>query len=115
MEYLRFCLVLSCCMKLVSSIFSSNTPQAPASIPKEKLLVLTVATEETDGFHRFMQTANYFNYTVTVLGMGETWKGGDVGRSIGGGQKVRLLKEAMENLADQEDLVILFVDSLIYL
>lgn len=45
-----------------------------------------------------------------VLGMGETWKGGDVGRSIGGGQKVRLLKEAMENLADQEDLVILFVD-----
>ncbi|MEQ2218949.1 Procollagen-lysine,2-oxoglutarate 5-dioxygenase 2, partial [Xenoophorus captivus] len=46
-----------------------------------------------------------------VLGMGETWKGGDVGRSIGGGQKVRLLKEAMENLADQEDLVVLFVDS----
>lgn len=42
--------------------------------------------------------------------MGEMWKGGDVGRSIGGGQKVRLLKEAMENLAAQEDLVILFVD-----
>lgn len=32
----------------------------------EKLLVFTVATEETDGFHRFMQTANYFNYTVKV-------------------------------------------------
>lgn len=32
----------------------------------EKLLILTVATEETDGFHRFMQTANYFNYTVKV-------------------------------------------------
>lgn len=45
-----------------------------------------------------------------VLGMGEEWKGGDVGRSIGGGQKVRLLKEAMESLADQEDLVVLFVD-----
>lgn len=42
--------------------------------------------------------------------MGEEWKGGDVGHSIGGGQKVRLLKEAMEALADQEDLVILFVD-----
>uniref|UniRef100_A0A8C4EKI6 procollagen-lysine 5-dioxygenase n=1 Tax=Dicentrarchus labrax TaxID=13489 RepID=A0A8C4EKI6_DICLA len=75
----------------------------------EKLLVLTVATEETDGFHRFMQSARYFNYTV--LGMGEAWKGGDVGRSIGGGQKVRLLKEAMEALADQEDLVVLSVDS----
>lgn len=42
--------------------------------------------------------------------MGEAWKGGDVGRSIGGGQKVRLLKNAMEALADQEDLVVLSVD-----
>lgn len=32
----------------------------------EKLLVLTVATEETDGFQRFMKSANYFNYTVKV-------------------------------------------------
>uniref|UniRef100_A0AAY4E9Z2 procollagen-lysine 5-dioxygenase n=1 Tax=Denticeps clupeoides TaxID=299321 RepID=A0AAY4E9Z2_9TELE len=75
----------------------------------DTLLVLTVATKETDGFLRFMQSANYFNYTV--LGMGEEWKGGDVGRSIGGGQKVRLLKEAMEGLADQEGMVILFLDS----
>lgn len=45
-----------------------------------------------------------------VLGMGEAWKGGDVGHSIGGGQKVRLLKNAMEALADQEDLVVLSVD-----
>uniref|UniRef100_A0A6Q2WSI8 procollagen-lysine 5-dioxygenase n=1 Tax=Esox lucius TaxID=8010 RepID=A0A6Q2WSI8_ESOLU len=77
----------------------------------EKLLVLTVATQETDGFLRFMQSANYFNYTIKVLGMGEEWRGGDVGRSIGGGQKVRLLKQAMEGLADQEDLVVLSVDS----
>uniref|UniRef100_A0A3Q2E9W5 procollagen-lysine 5-dioxygenase n=1 Tax=Cyprinodon variegatus TaxID=28743 RepID=A0A3Q2E9W5_CYPVA len=111
MEYLRFCIVLSCCVKFGSSVLSDNAPQAPPPISKEKLLVLTVATEETDGFIRFMQTANYFNYTVKVLGMGETWKGGEVGRSIGGGQKVRLLKEAMESLGDQEDLVVLFVDS----
>lgn len=32
----------------------------------EKLLVLTVATEETDGFQRFMQSAQYFNYSVKV-------------------------------------------------
>uniref|UniRef100_A0A3Q2E9R5 procollagen-lysine 5-dioxygenase n=1 Tax=Cyprinodon variegatus TaxID=28743 RepID=A0A3Q2E9R5_CYPVA len=97
-------------------IISKNTQTAeiadqPCDVNVQKLLVLTVATEETDGFIRFMQTANYFNYTVKVLGMGETWKGGEVGRSIGGGQKVRLLKEAMESLGDQEDLVVLFVDS----
>ncbi|XP_076014301.1 procollagen-lysine,2-oxoglutarate 5-dioxygenase 2 isoform X3 [Genypterus blacodes] len=58
-----------------------------------------------------MQSADYYNYTVKVLGMGEAWRGGDVGHSIGGGQKVRLLKEAMASLADQEDLVVLSVDS----
>uniref|UniRef100_A0A674DP20 procollagen-lysine 5-dioxygenase n=1 Tax=Salmo trutta TaxID=8032 RepID=A0A674DP20_SALTR len=88
---------------LVQCLFSFFFP--------EKLLVLTVATQETDGYLRFMQSANYFNYTIKVLGMGEEWRGGDVGRSIGGGQKVRLLKEAMEALTDQEDLVVLSVDS----
>lgn len=42
--------------------------------------------------------------------MGEAWKGGDVGRSIGGGQKVRLLKEAMDTLGEQQDLIVLSVD-----
>uniref|UniRef100_A0A8C5A3U5 procollagen-lysine 5-dioxygenase n=1 Tax=Gadus morhua TaxID=8049 RepID=A0A8C5A3U5_GADMO len=62
----------------------------------------------TDGFQRFMQSANYFNYTV--LGLGSDWRGGDVGTSIGGGQKVRLLKEALEVL-DLKDMVVLVVDS----
>ncbi|XP_077480891.1 procollagen-lysine,2-oxoglutarate 5-dioxygenase 2 isoform X2 [Stigmatopora argus] len=111
MEYLKFYVVFSCWMTCANTLGSTDTPQGAASIPNEKLLVLTVATEETDGFHRFMKSANYFNYTVKVLGMGDQWKGGDVGRSIGGGQKVRLLKETMEGLADQVDQVILFVDS----
>uniref|UniRef100_A0A8C2ZTY6 procollagen-lysine 5-dioxygenase n=1 Tax=Cyclopterus lumpus TaxID=8103 RepID=A0A8C2ZTY6_CYCLU len=49
----------------------------------ENLLVITAATEETDGFNRFMRTAREFSYTV---------KGGDVARTVGGGQKVRWLK-----------------------
>ncbi|KAM9775394.1 procollagen-lysine,2-oxoglutarate 5-dioxygenase 2 isoform 2-T2 [Syngnathus typhle] len=111
MECLKFCIVFSYWMWCAKAVMPTDTPQGLAPIPNENLLVLTVATEETDGFVRFMQSANYFNYTVKVLGMGEQWKGGDVGRSIGGGQKVRLLKEAMEGLADQDDLVVLFVDS----
>ncbi|KAG9494248.1 hypothetical protein GDO78_001873 [Eleutherodactylus coqui] len=46
-----------------------------------------------------------------VLGKGLDWKGGDVGNSIGGGQKVRLLKEALESLTNQEDVIVLFTDS----
>ncbi|XP_041923645.1 procollagen-lysine,2-oxoglutarate 5-dioxygenase 2 isoform X1 [Alosa sapidissima] len=109
MEYPRRLLLIWLFVHSFYNVHGLNTNQA--SIPKDKLLVLTVATQETDGFRRFMQSANYFNYTVKVLGMGEDWRGGDVGRSIGGGQKVRLLKEAMESLADQEDLVVLTVDS----
>lgn len=36
------------------------------SVFADKLLVITVATKESDGFHRFMQSAKYFNYTVKV-------------------------------------------------
>nr|XP_036864180.1 procollagen-lysine,2-oxoglutarate 5-dioxygenase 2 [Manis javanica] len=84
--------------------------EKPSSNPTDKLLVITVATKESDGFHRFMQSAKYFNYTVKVLGRGEEWKGGDRFNSIGGGQKVRLMKEVMEHYANQEDLVVLFTE-----
>uniref|UniRef100_A0A8C1RPK1 Procollagen-lysine,2-oxoglutarate 5-dioxygenase 1 n=1 Tax=Cyprinus carpio TaxID=7962 RepID=A0A8C1RPK1_CYPCA len=74
------------------------------------LLVLTVATQETDGFRRFLRSAKHFNYTIRVLGKGETWKGGDYMSPPGGGQKVRLLKSALEDI-QEENKVILFVDS----
>ncbi|CAL8312658.1 unnamed protein product [Merluccius merluccius] len=103
MDYPSLSLFLVCLLGAMCA--GSHTP-----IPRDKLLVVTVATEETDGFHRFMQSANYFNYTVKVLGLGSEWRGGDVGTSIGGGQKVRLLKEMLEVL-DLQDLVVLVVDS----
>lgn len=84
--------------------------ETPSRIPADKLLVITVATKENDGFHRFMNSAKYFNYTVKVLGQGQEWRGGDGMNSIGGGQKVRLMKEAMESYAGQDDLVILFTE-----
>ncbi|XP_038577514.1 procollagen-lysine,2-oxoglutarate 5-dioxygenase 1-like isoform X1 [Micropterus salmoides] len=79
-------------------------------IPEGKLLVMTVATKETDGFRRFMGSAKHFNYTVKVLGRGQKWKGGDYMSAPGGGQKVRLLKAALEEFKD-EDQIILFIDS----
>ncbi|RVE60945.1 hypothetical protein OJAV_G00185930 [Oryzias javanicus] len=77
----------------------------------ENLLVVTAATEETDGFRRFMRTAREFNYTVKVLGLGEDWRGGDVARTVGGGQKVRWLKKELLKHSEEEELVIVFVDS----
>ncbi|XP_042328961.1 multifunctional procollagen lysine hydroxylase and glycosyltransferase LH3 isoform X3 [Sceloporus undulatus] len=83
----------------------------PGSVDPGKLLVLTAATEETEGYQRFLRTAKYFNYTVKTLGLGEDWKGGDVARTVGGGQKVRWLKAEMKKYANEEDLIVMFVDS----
>uniref|UniRef100_A0A8C6UY61 Procollagen-lysine,2-oxoglutarate 5-dioxygenase 1 n=1 Tax=Neogobius melanostomus TaxID=47308 RepID=A0A8C6UY61_9GOBI len=74
-----------------------------------KLLVVTVATKETDGFRRFMRSAKHFNYSVKVLGRGEKWSGGDMS-APGGGQKVRLLKQFLGEMSGDER-VILFTDS----
>ncbi|XP_046896504.1 procollagen-lysine,2-oxoglutarate 5-dioxygenase 1 isoform X3 [Hypomesus transpacificus] len=79
-------------------------------ISEGKLLVVTVATQETDGFRRFMRSALHFNYTVKVIGRDEKWNGGDYMSAPGGGQKVRLLKTALQEMTE-EDKIILFIDS----
>ncbi|TNM86295.1 hypothetical protein fugu_006525 [Takifugu bimaculatus] len=79
-------------------------------IPEEKLLVVTVATKDTDGFRRFLRSAKHFNYTVKVVGRDEKWIGGNYMGAPGGGQKVRLLKSALEEMKNQ-DKIILFTDS----
>uniref|UniRef100_A0A452U6J6 Procollagen-lysine,2-oxoglutarate 5-dioxygenase 3 n=1 Tax=Ursus maritimus TaxID=29073 RepID=A0A452U6J6_URSMA len=74
-------------------------------------LSFSKASTETEGYRRFLRSAEFFNYTVRTLGLGEEWRGGDVARTVGGGQKVRWLKKEMEKYADREDMVIMFVDS----
>jgi hypothetical protein len=49
---------------------------------------------------------------LQALGLGEDWNV-EKGMSAGGGQKVRLLKKALEKHADKKDLVILFIDRLV--
>uniref|UniRef100_A0A1A8NET4 Procollagen-lysine,2-oxoglutarate 5-dioxygenase 1 n=2 Tax=Nothobranchius TaxID=28779 RepID=A0A1A8NET4_9TELE len=101
------------CLLLFLVCFSAFLPLTTCEdqrIPTEKLLVVTVATKETGGFSRFLRSAKYFNYTVKVLGRGETWTGGDHMSAPGGGQKVRLLKAALEKMTS-EDQIVLFVDS----
>lgn len=47
---------------------------------------------------------------VKVLGYGENWLGGDVAHFPGGGQKVNLLKEALEPFAEDNENLVLFLD-----
>ncbi|KAK6177441.1 hypothetical protein SNE40_015540 [Patella caerulea] len=75
------------------------------------LLALTVATEETDGFKRFMRSAKKYDLNVKVLGLGKQWRGGDVANYAGGGQKVNILRDGLEEFKDLDDLIVMFVDS----
>ncbi|CAD5216890.1 unnamed protein product [Bursaphelenchus xylophilus] len=79
--------------------------------PKDlKIHLVTVATEETDGLKRLKSSAKHYEYELNVLGMGEKWNGGDM-QSAGGGQKIRLLREGVKHLANDESTIILFVDA----
>ncbi|XP_023245180.1 procollagen-lysine,2-oxoglutarate 5-dioxygenase 1-like [Copidosoma floridanum] len=76
-------------------------------------LVFTVATNETEGFRRFARSTEVhgFRDQLRVLGLGQAWRGGDVKRYAGGGQKVNLFREALEEYKDDADKVVLFTDS----
>lgn len=73
--------------------------------------MLTVATEETDGFKRFIRSAKVYDIDVQVLGQGEKWEGGDMNFE-GGGQKVNLLKAKVDELmkTKENDHIVLFTD-----
>lgn len=52
-----------------------------------------------------------FSLKTQVLGLHQEWKGGDIARLPGGGQKIRLLKKYLKSVSTQSDLVVLFTDS----
>lgn len=78
---------------------------------QRQLLIVTVATNETDGYLRFMRSTKVYGLEVKVIGMGVTWEGGDVANDAGGGQKVNLLKKELEKYKDETNKVIMFTDS----
>lgn len=75
------------------------------------VLVYTVATEQTNGFDRYLDSASEFNIQPKVLGYGLEWKGGQVKSHPGGGWKLKLLKKALEPLAEESNKLVLFTDA----
>lgn len=74
--------------------------------------MFTVATNETEGYRRFARSAEIFGLeeSLRVLGKGEPWRGGDIKRWAGGGQKVNLLKQAVDKLDADDNKIVLFTD-----
>ena len=80
---------------------------------KRTLVPLTVATEDTDGLKRYIQSAKYFNMNPEVIGLGEKWVGGNLRYDPGGAQKVNILKKALKpyESEEHENTILLFTDA----
>ncbi|XP_065890030.1 multifunctional procollagen lysine hydroxylase and glycosyltransferase LH3-like isoform X2 [Dysidea avara] len=78
---------------------------------KLDLLLITIATDPTDGYVRFVRSAEKYGYNVRTVGMGLEWKGGDMAHNPGGGHKINLLKPVVAEYKDKKNLLIMFTDS----
>lgn len=74
------------------------------------LITYTIASEETDGFLRYIRSAHLYGYHVKTLGMNIKWEGGPMD-SAGGGYKANLLRKALRPFKGNTDTIILFTDS----
>lgn len=75
----------------------------------EDITVITVATDYNDSCKRYKESCIRYGVNPVILGLGEKWKGGDMAKGPGGGQKVNYLKKYLENV--KENKLIIFTDS----
>ena len=88
-------------------LFSSDTFHSESAVLSHAgVHLVTVATERTDTYCRYVKSCETYGISPTVLGMGHAWKGGDIANGPGGGQKVNLLREHIFTLQNKEELLI---------
>ena len=80
---------------------------------KDSYIILTVATDYNDAVKRFEESCKIYGHQYKILGLGETWNGGEMSISTGGGQKINLLKKELLAWSKEElqETIVLFSDS----
>ncbi|CAL1536445.1 unnamed protein product [Lymnaea stagnalis] len=96
------------CISLAAAIMCCVANDTSAE--KTDLLIITVATEENDGFRLFLRSTKVYGLNVKVFGLGSVWEGGSMD-SIGGGHKINILKENLKPFKNNANLLLMFVDS----
>lgn len=85
MEYLKFCFAFSCLMKITNAVYSTDTPQAPAPIPKGKtlfcLLLLNVCGSPRT-YTAYCHSARLIEYILTSFTAVNHAKCGNIKSSI---------------------------------
>lgn len=76
---------------------------------RNDIVLVTVATEYNDAVKRYVETANKYGFDPIILGLKETWSGGNMIEGVGGGQKVNMLRNYLKTLKKRK--LIVFTDS----
>jgi GR25 family glycosyltransferase involved in LPS biosynthesis len=83
---------------------TENTEEV--EIYTDDLLVLATGTDMTDGLERFIKSCKVYGLKHEIMGLGRKWKGGNMAKGPGGGQKINLLKETIEKIDDEKILLV---------
>jgi len=79
---------------------------------KDDYLVLSAGTNNNDALDRFEKSCKTYGHPYKILGLNSIWKGGDMAKGPGGGQKINLLKNELLSWSNEElNKIIMFTDS----
>ena len=91
-----------------SSVASETEKSLPVRDAEPLLSAFTVATDRTPELERLLDSGRRYGVDIEPLGLGQVWRGGDVAKGPGGGQKINLLRPALRQLPPTQP--VLFVD-----
>lgn len=77
-------------------------------------ILLSVSTDQNHkGYQRFLSSVKQNKLNYKILGLNETWNGGNMKEGCGGGQKINLLKKELSEYSEEKlsKTIIMFTDS----
>ena len=84
---------------------SSTELSKPINLVDNRLLVIGVATDQTHGLHRFIDSCKYYGIRHDIIGLDTTWKGGNMSQGPGGAHKIHLLYDYIKTI-DENQLIL---------
>lgn len=93
-----------------SSTYFSSYPTSHTINNNTNITTITVASDLNDAVKSYHSSCRSFGINPVILGLNKEWKGTDMS-SLGGGQKVILLKQYIDSIDWNDNHLILFTDS----
>lgn len=95
--------------KYKSTTYNSEAYNNPKT---NEHIILSVGTDYNDALKRFEKSCQTFGHPYKILGLGTVWRGGDMEKGPGGGQKINLLKKELLSWSEEElNKIVIFTDS----